>query len=151
MRRAKIGDAPDLSSVAHEAYEPYVDRIGRPPAPMIADYEALIREAEVWVVEDSTGVVGLLVLIARVGYLLLDNVAVRARMQGKGVGSRLLAHAEARAAAIGVDEVRLYTNVAMTENVGYYARRGYVETGRGQQDGFERVFFAKEITAHGAT
>ena len=147
IRRAKISDAADLASIAVEAYEPYIDRIGRPPAPMTADYEALIQDAEVWVAEAATGIVGLLVLIAKPGYVLLDNVAVRAQMQGHGVGSRLIAHAEARAAAVGADEVRLYTNVQMTENISYYLRCGYVETGRGEQDGFERVFFAKAIAA----
>lgn len=28
----------------------------------------------------------------------------------------------------------------MTENLRYYARKGYVETGRGVQDGYRRVF-----------
>ena len=37
------------------------------------------------------------------------------------------------------------TNEAMTENLAYYARHGYVETHRAEQDGFQRVFFRKPI------
>jgi hypothetical protein len=40
---------------------------------------------------------------------------------------------------------RLYTNAAMTENLAYYPRRGYIETHRAAQDGFHRVFFRKPV------
>jgi hypothetical protein len=39
----------------------------------------------------------------------------------------------------------LCTNAAMTENLDFYPRRGFHETGRGVQDGFHRVFFAKAL------
>jgi hypothetical protein len=35
----------------------------------------------------------------------------------------------------------------MTENLTYYPRRGYTETHRMQQDGFQRVFFRKRLDA----
>jgi hypothetical protein len=43
--------------------------------------------------------------------------------------------------------VRLVTNELMTENLEYYPRRGYAETGRGTQDGYRRVFFSKAVVA----
>jgi ribosomal protein S18 acetylase RimI-like enzyme len=79
---------------------------------------------------DSEQVVGLIVLVAEEGYLLLENVAVLPSAQGRGVGIRLLQFADARARALGLSEIRLYTNVAMTENLAYYPRYGYVETHR---------------------
>jgi GNAT superfamily N-acetyltransferase len=74
-------------------------------------------------------------------------VAVLPAAQGRGSGARLLALAEDRARALHVPEVRLYTNTAMTENLTYYPRRGYTETHRAQQDGFDRVFFRKRVDA----
>ena len=41
--------------------------------------------------------------------------------------------------------MRLYTNEAMTENLSFYPRHGYRETGRAVQDGFRRVFFSKTV------
>lgn len=35
----------------------------------------------------------------------------------------------------------------MTENLDYYPRRGYRETHRGEQDGYQRVYFTKTLTA----
>ena len=90
-------------------------------------------------------VAGFIILIPRPGYLLLDNVAVLPAAQGRGIGARLLALAEDRARALGVPEIRLYTNAAMTENLTYYPRYGYTETHRAQQDGFQRVFFRKPV------
>ena len=33
----------------------------------------------------------------------------------------------------------------MTENIALYARTGWTETGRANQDGFDRVFFRKTL------
>jgi len=57
----------------------------------------------------------------------------------------LLDLAEQHARRLRLSEIRLYTNEAMTENVAYYARHGYVETHRAEQDGFRRVFFRKPV------
>jgi len=57
----------------------------------------------------------------------------------------LLDWAEQQAVSAGVEQVRLYTNAAMHENVAYYPRRGYRETHRAGQDGYLRVFFAKTL------
>ena len=51
----------------------------------------------------------------------------------------------ARWAELGFSEVRLYTNEAMTENLSFYPRHGYHETGRAVQEGFRRVFFSKTV------
>ncbi len=44
-----------------------------------------------------------------------------------------------------MNEVRLYTNEAMAENLTYYPRHGYRETHRATQDGYRRVFFTKAV------
>jgi ribosomal protein S18 acetylase RimI-like enzyme len=129
-----------------EAYALYVPRIGREPAPMTADYTALLEHAEVWVAEAGDGAVaGVLVLEPRAESLLLENVAVAPEAQGRGIGGALVAHAEQRARELGLPEVTLYTNVHMTENLGLYPALGYVETGRRREDGYDRVYFRKSL------
>jgi hypothetical protein len=56
-----------------------------------------------------------------------------------------LACAESLAADLGLPELRLYTNAAMTENLKLYPRLGYGETGRHSERGFERVYFSKSL------
>jgi GNAT superfamily N-acetyltransferase len=147
VRKALAQDVPRVEAIAAAAYAPYTPRIGRPPAPMTADYRGAVGRGEVWVAEADGAVTGLLVLVARPDHLLLENVAVDPAAQRTGVGARLLAEAEEQAAGLGLAEIRLYTNVAMTENLAYYPRRGYVETHRGHEDGFDRVYFSKRLDA----
>jgi ribosomal protein S18 acetylase RimI-like enzyme len=143
VRKASAGDADRIKQIAAAAYAPYVARIGRPPAPMTADYDGAIGRGEVWVAVRDGAVVGFVVLVLRPDHLLLENVAADPAHQGTGVGARLLALAEEHGAETG--EVRLYTHVAMTENQAYYPRHGYVETHRASEDGFDRVFFRKRL------
>jgi GNAT superfamily N-acetyltransferase len=147
LRKARPGDVAEIRAVAVAAYEPYVARIGRPPAPMTADYAAAVDRDEVWVAVADGAIAGLLVLVPAAGHLLLENVAVRPAAQGTGIGARLLALAEDQARYLGLTEIRLYTNAAMTENLAYCPRHGYVETHRGQGDGFSRVYFTKQLPA----
>jgi GNAT superfamily N-acetyltransferase len=147
LRKAEPGDVAELSAIAAAAYEPYVARIGRPPAPMTADYASAVGRGQVWVAVDDGRIAGLLVLVPAPDHLLLENVAVRPAAQRTGIGARLLALAEDQARQLGLAEIRLYTNVAMTENLVYYPRHGYVETHRGEGDGFSRVYFAKRVPA----
>ena len=145
VRRAEASDAAAFSAVAAAAYRDYVPRIGHPPAPMTADYAAAVRAGLTWAAVEDGEIVGLLVLVLKPDYLLLENIAVLPSAQRRGVGARLLALAEEEARALGRGEIRLYTNEAMTENLAFYPRHGYTETHRAEQDGFRRVFFSKRL------
>jgi ribosomal protein S18 acetylase RimI-like enzyme len=145
IRPAVEADAPVLRSIAVAAYQHYVPRIGREPAPMTADYTAAVRHGQAWIATEDGQAVGFIILIPRPGYLLLENVAVLPAAQGRGIGARLLALAEQRAQSLRLAEIRLYTNEAMTENLAYYPRHGYIETHRAQQEGFHRVYFRKRL------
>jgi GNAT superfamily N-acetyltransferase len=147
VRRAGASDVGALTELARAAYQIYVPRIGRPPAPMTADYAEAVSGGLTWAAVRDDVIVGLLVLVLRPDHLLLENVAVLPSAQGSGVGARLLAFAEEQARHFGREEIRLYTNEAMTENLAYYPQHGYVETHRTEQNGFRRVFFSKRIIA----
>jgi N-acetylglutamate synthase-like GNAT family acetyltransferase len=145
VRLAEAGDAAAVTDLVAVAYQRYVARIGRRPAPMDADYPALIEQGTVRVAEVDGEIVGVLVTEEHSDHLLLENVAVSPGAQGRGVGALLIETAERLAAEANLPEVRLYTNAAMTENLEYYPRRGYIETHRGGQAGFARVFFTKPV------
>ena len=113
IRRAGPDDVAALRAIAAAAYEKYISRIGRAPAPVTADYARPVSDGQAWAAVQDGQVVGFAILIARPGYLLLENVAV-------------------------------LPNEAMIENIAYYTRHGYVETGY-EQDGFRRVFFRKPV------
>ena len=160
LRSAGDDDVGGITQLVVAAFGKYVERIGKPPAPMTADYAELLRTSRVWVIDDGGEIVGVLVTQGHPDHLLLDCIAVAPTAQGAGPGHVLLERAEADLARLkaevsvqrlvegcGLSEIRLCTNQAMTENLEFYPRRGYHETGRGTQDGFHRVFFAKTLSA----
>ena len=118
--------------------------MGKLPAPMTADYAAELNTSLVWVIADPA-VLAVLVTKACEDHLLLDTIAVSPQAQGKGYAAELLSRAEADAREVGVPEVRLYTNEAMTENFDFYRKHGYTETARGDHEGYRRVFFSKRV------
>jgi GNAT superfamily N-acetyltransferase len=142
VRLARDDDVPLLRDLVERAYSPYIGRIGRRPSPMDDDYTEKVREGRVFVADDGD-VTGLIVLIAAPHHLLIENVAVDPDRQRTGVGRALMAYAETYAHEHGLRELRLYTNLKMTENLTLYPRLGYTEVDRRTENGFQRVFFSK--------
>jgi GNAT superfamily N-acetyltransferase len=94
--RIRAATAADVPAIADQAYRYYIDRIGKPPGPMLDDYAARVSEGTVWVLEEEAVIAAMIVLVPAPNYLLLDNIAVSPARQGLGLGRRLLAFAEAR-------------------------------------------------------
>lgn len=146
VRPATVADVPDIEQIVNDAYTPYISRIGRAPAPMTVDYQRLVATtSSASVLVENSSIVGVIVTVAQPGHLMIENVAVARTAQGRGHGRTLLEHAEQQARALGLLQIRLYTNAAMTENLTLYPRIGYVEVARRSEDGFERVYFTKDL------
>ncbi|AGB22678.1 acetyltransferase, N-acetylglutamate synthase [Mycobacterium sp. JS623] len=106
IRRATAADLPAIHQLITDAYTKYIQRIGRPPAPMTADYAAALTHSRVWVLLGDETVVGALVTEDRDDHLLLETVAVAPTVQGSGSGALLLDRAECDAVELGLPEVR---------------------------------------------
>jgi ribosomal protein S18 acetylase RimI-like enzyme len=146
LRRAQPGDAPAIAACVDAAYRRYIERIGKPPGPMMDNYDEIVRDCQVWIIPDETGgCLAALVLIPHADHLLVDNIAVHPAAQGNGLGRRLMAFADEEARLQRLTEIRLYTHQKMIENVEIYKRLGYEETGRGFEDGYDRVFMRKRL------
>ncbi len=127
------------------AYSPYIERIGQPPGPMLDDYDQVVRDHRVYVIEEAGVILGALVLIEKEEGLLFDNIAVQPARQGEGIGRRLMEHAESEAHRLGYRHLDLYTHERMTENIAMYERIGYVEVDRRTEHGFPRVYMRKRL------
>jgi ribosomal protein S18 acetylase RimI-like enzyme len=127
------------------AYSIYIDRIGKKPAPMLADYMELISKNLVYVISDNEELQGLIVLIPKENFLLIENVAVHPSFQGQGIGRKLIEFAITFAEEACIQEVRLYTNELMTENLMYYPKFGFIEVERRIEDGYRRVYMSKSL------
>jgi GNAT superfamily N-acetyltransferase len=145
IRPARQDDVPAIERIVRDAYERYIERIGKPPGPMLDDYPARVAEGTAWVLDEGGGIAGVLVLLPAPDHLLLDNVAVDPAHHGRGLGRRLMTFAEDEARRLGFTELRLYTHVTMYENLAMYPRLGYEEYARFEQGGYQRVFMRKRI------
>jgi predicted N-acetyltransferase YhbS len=145
IRIAVEGDRQAILACVDDAYGMYIDRIGKKPAPMLADYAELISKSLVYVATDKDQIQGLIVLLLKENYLLIENVAVRNLFQGQGIGRRLIEFAFTSAKEAGTQEVRLYTNELMSENLLYYAKLGFIQLNRSTEDGYRRVHMSKSL------
>ncbi len=143
IRPARPADAAAIERLIDRAYEGYVPLIGRKPAPMLADYPALIREGSVTLLDDVGDLLGLIVLKQQPDHLLIDNVAVDPDHQGRGFGRLLMDFAQGEARRLGLAELRLVTNQVMVRNIALYRHLGFTEYGRGHEDGYDRIFMRK--------
>lgn len=150
IRPAIPADEPAVRACAEAAYAQYVEAIGRKPAPMVADFAAQIRDGLVHVATGDAGQVeGYVVYYPQDEAMHLENIAVLPSAAGRGIGKALVGRCEAAAREAGMAAVELYTNAKMTANLTIYPHLGYRETGRRHEDGFDRVFFRKDLPPPG--
>ncbi|MER6163787.1 GNAT family N-acetyltransferase [Streptomyces violaceorubidus] len=149
VRPAALSDVPAVKAVTDAAYHPYVQRIGVVPQPMEADHAANVAAGKAFVTDEPgsgrAGPVGLVVVEARADHLYLDSVAVHPDAHGRGVGRRLLRFVDAHAGALGLCEVRLYTNAMMWENQEIYPKYGYEVVERRVDGPYDRVHYRKRL------
>src|SRR5215510_8931241 len=117
IRKANENDEAAVRACAETAYVRYVAEIGRPPAPMTADYRSQIEAGHVYVNSTSDGdLQGFIVFYPITNHMFLENVAVQPAVAGRGVGRSLIRFCEDEARRLGLRAVHLYTNEKMTEN-----------------------------------
>jgi len=143
IRPAVAADVPAVKAVTDAAYQHYIERIGVVPQPMRRDHAAKVAAGQVFVTGDP--VVGLVVLEEHEDHLYLDNIAVHPDAQGTGVGRRLLHFVDAHARALGLPEVRLYTNALMWENQKIYPKYGYEVVERLVDGPYDRIHYRKRL------
>ncbi|HEV7275667.1 MAG TPA: GNAT family N-acetyltransferase [Devosiaceae bacterium] len=134
----------------HAAFSPYTSAIGRPAAPLLRTYGEAIGAGQVFVAEETGGVIGVAVLESQKAELILEVLAVSPAWQGRGIGGSLLSFAEHLAGLGGCHLVRLYTNVVMQDSIRFYSSRGYIETHRGASEGYQRIHMQKQLRRLGA-
>jgi ribosomal protein S18 acetylase RimI-like enzyme len=148
IRPATAADVPAIASLVHRAYAHYIERIGRRPSPMNDDHAAHVAKGDQYVLVDGDAagaIIGAIVIVTRADHVYVDNVAVAPERQGEGLGRALLEFADAEALRRGQRELRLVTNVVMTENQQIYARLGYEDVGRERVGVYHRVLFRKRL------
>jgi len=146
-RPAEHYDVAAIAGIVNRAYAMYLTRMDREPAPMRDDYAALVADGRVAVAvdDDSGDVVGAIVRWIVDGDMYVDNIAVAPEAHGRGIGNVLLELAADEGRGKGCARVWLYTNAVMTENLGFYERRGFTQYDRRIDQGYDRIYFERPL------
>ena len=147
-RRARPADAEHVCRIARTAFARYTPRLGRPPREIGLAYPSLIQRGQVIVVDGPEALAGFALAIPRDDTLIIEVLAVDPAFQHRGIGRRLIVHAEAQARISGMRRIDLAVDEMMWETLGLYARLGYQEIDRREQEGSVRVQFRKYLGWH---
>jgi N-acetylglutamate synthase-like GNAT family acetyltransferase len=135
VRRATVEDVEGVVALVDSAYRGDSSRRGwTTEADLLDGQRTDAAEVEsvlddLIVAEQDGDLVGCCTLLLGQDHAHFGMFAVRPALQGGGVGSRLLGHAEALAQEHGVAHVEMTVISTRTELIAFYLRRGYVETG----------------------
>ena len=145
LRRAD--DATSMPSMPSSPPPTWATRrcIGRTPIPMLTDYAAAVREHDVWVLDADGASSASSSSMAPRGPPVARERRRGAGRQGRGLGRRLLDHAEDEARQRGFAEIGLLTNERYADDIAMYLRHGYRETHREPHLGTDLVHFRKDL------
>lgn len=125
LRIATAADAAEIAEVTRAAYSKWIAVTGREPLPMRVDYADALQRHRFDLMHLDGRLAALIETHPQDNQLLIVNVAVAPSHQGRGLGVRLLRHAEQLAVEQRLIGTRLYTNKLFSENVKLYLGLGY--------------------------
>lgn len=125
LRRAGPEDGPAFDALQRAAYAWNRRELGVEPVPLLTPADEVLARYETWLDEEAGHLVGALALEPHPDHLVIWSVSADPSRQNAGIGRRLLAAAEARARALGLSTLRLFTGARLKKNIDWYLRRGY--------------------------
>ena len=143
FRRAVAEDHEIIIAIAHKAYEKYIKRMGKEPAPM---RPIIQKEDVVFICEDNKHVIAFAILVKINDQIILDSIAVDPSHQKKGIGNNFIKFIEEYLMEQKVNKYQLYTNEKMFENIDWYQKIGFKIFKKVTEKGFNRIYFEKELS-----
>jgi predicted GNAT family N-acyltransferase len=113
--------------------------------PEEAEFDWLDKSAEHLVAVDGGIVVGTCRLVVDRSQMVLQRVAVDPEHRGRGIGTMIVAEAEQRGRAAGVERIDMH---AQLHAIGIYERAGFVAQGEPfDEDGIEHIAMSLQLTS----
>jgi N-acetylglutamate synthase-like GNAT family acetyltransferase len=143
FRSAAKSDHLAINAIALKAYEKYVERMGKEPAPM---RPVIQKEDVVFVCEDNKQVIAFAILVKINDQIILDSIAVDPSHQKKGIGNNFIKYIEQYLIEQKINKYQLYTNEKMFENIDWYQKIGFKIFKKVTEKGFNRIYFEKQLS-----
>lgn len=147
IREAEMSDANKIKECISDSFQKYVSLIHKEPEPMTFDYADVIKEKRVFVMEDGSEFIGVIVLSdGDDSFMWLDIIGVFSKHQNKGYGKKLIEFGEAAMRKMGAKECRIKTNVKFEKTIKIYRQLKYEIYDRKTEHGYDRVFLRKTLS-----
>ena len=143
FKKAKLEDHKIIITIALKAYEKYVERMGKEPAPM---RPVIQKEDVVFVCEENKQVIAFAILVKINDQIILDSIAVDPSHQNKGIGNNFIKFIERYLIEQKFNRYQLYTNEKMFENIDWYQKIGFKIFKKVTEKGFNRIYFEKQLS-----
>jgi N-acetylglutamate synthase-like GNAT family acetyltransferase len=143
FRRAVVEDYKLINAIALKAYEKYVERMGKEPAPM---RPVIQKQDVVFICEDNKHVIAFAILVKINDQIILDSIAVDPSHQKKGIGNNFIKYIEQYLIEQKINKYQLYTNEKMFENIDWYQKIGFKIFKKVTEKGFNRIYFEKQLS-----
>lgn len=125
LHRAGPGDATAVRDLVRAAYARWVPLLGREPRPMLVDYDLAVRDHSIDLLHQDAALVALIEMLPLSDQLYIENIAVAPAQQGRGLGRKLLDHAQRQAEAANLPRLGLLTAEIMHANIRLYQSFGF--------------------------
>jgi ribosomal protein S18 acetylase RimI-like enzyme len=148
IRRANLSEVDIIKEIITEAYEPVKKQLSRTPAALqegLAKISRHIQMGDQYVAFVGDQVVGTMRVRLAGNVGVISRVAVRGSFRGRRIGSVLVEYAENLMAHMGASVIEIEVYGAVEQQLSFYERIGYVETGRLTRLGEEIVVMQKEL------
>lgn len=145
IRAAKYSDLHQIRYLAQTSFAPYAVRSTFRAEPFSADPRELVAQRKISVFLRENAVRGFICYHIDGPDVHIESLAVGPKYRRRGVGRMLLDHADRRGLRAGCRRAILYTNAQMFENYSYYLAKGFRETERRFEEGYERIYLERYL------
>ncbi|TPJ29585.1 GNAT family N-acetyltransferase [Mesorhizobium sp. B2-7-2] len=131
----------DLLALIRRAFAYMAGVIDPPSSAHLLTAEALAAKASretAFLVVENGRIVGCVFALERSRDFYVGKLAVEPRLQGQGIGTRLMRAVEDLARERGMDAIELQTRIELTSNHAAFAQLGFRETERTSHAGYDR-------------
>ena len=149
IRKAALGEVDVIKEIIKEAYQPIMKQLSRKPAALQEGLDKISRHIQMgnqYVALVGPTVVGTMRVSLRGQVGVISRVAVRTKFRGRRIGTMLVDYAENLLSHMNAQRIEIEVYGAVEEQLSFYERGGYVETGRIERLGEEIVIMQKDLT-----
>ncbi|MFW9793657.1 MAG: GNAT family N-acetyltransferase [Candidatus Thorarchaeota archaeon] len=138
-----------IKEIIKEAYAPIKKKLSRQPAALKEGLDKIARHIQMgnqYVALVGDTVVGTMRVRLQGQVGIISRVGVRQKFRNRRIGTKLVDYAENLLMHMGAQRIEVEIYGVVENQISFYERGGYVETGRMERVGEEIVVMQKDLT-----